>query len=50
MLPVNRDVEKALPGCCILGDFTDVVAAGVSADWFNELNARMLSTISEVNL
>ena len=40
MLPVNRDVEKALLGCCILGDFTDVVAAGVSADWFNEVEHK----------
>ena len=40
MLPVNRDVEKALLGCCILGDFTDVVAAGVSADWFNEIEHK----------
>lgn len=40
MLPVNRDVEKALLGCCIIGDFTDVVAAGVSADWFNEIEHK----------
>ena len=40
MLPVNRDVKKALLGCCILGDFTDVMATGVSADWFNEIEHK----------
>ena len=47
MLPVNPKVEQALLGCCILGDFTDVVAAGVDASWFNELHHKAVFHLME---
>ena len=47
MLPVNPKVEQALLGCCILGDFTDVVAAGVDASWFNELHHKSVFHLME---
>ena len=47
MLPVNPKVEQALLGCCILGDFTDVVATGVDASWFNELHHKAVFHLME---
>jgi replicative DNA helicase len=47
VLPVNPKVEQALLGCCILGDFTDVVAAGVDASWFNELHHKAVFHLME---
>ena len=47
MFPVNPKVEQALLGCCILGDFTEVVAAGVDVSWFNELHHKAVFHLME---
>lgn len=37
MVPFDANAEKGLLGCCILGDYNNAVADGVTDDWFNEL-------------
>ena len=37
MVPFDAHAESGLLGCCVLGAYDDVVAAGVDDSWFNEL-------------
>lgn len=37
MVPFDANAEQGLLGCCILGSYDDVVAAGVDDSWFKEL-------------
>lgn len=37
MVPFDSNAERGLLGCCILGDYNNAVADGVTDDWFNEL-------------
>ena len=37
MVPFDANAEKGLLGSCILGDYSNAVADGVTDDWFNEL-------------
>jgi replicative DNA helicase len=40
MVPFDANAEKGLLGCCILGDYNNAVADGVTDDWFNELTNK----------
>ena len=37
MVPFDANAESGLLGCCVLGAYDEVVAAGVDDSWFNEL-------------
>ena len=40
MVPFDSNAERGLLGCCILGDYNNAVADGVTDDWFNELTNK----------
>ena len=51
MVPFDANAEAGLLGCCILGAFDEVVAAGVDENWFNELHHKaawhLISRVAE---
>lgn len=40
MVPFDANAERGLLGCCILGDYNNAVADGVTDEWFNELTNK----------
>ena len=40
MVPFDANAERGLLGCCILGDYNNAVADGVTDEWFNELTHK----------
>ena len=51
MVPFDANAEAGLLGCCIIGAFDEVVAAGVDENWFNELHHKaawhLISRVAE---
>ena len=45
MVPFDANAEKGLLGCCVLGAFDEVMAAGVDENWLN-WHTRQLGTSS----
>jgi hypothetical protein len=42
MIPFDVNAEKGALGCCVLGAYSEAVAAGVDDTWFNELKYKAL--------
>ena len=42
MIPFDVNAEKSALGCCVLGAYSEAVAAGVDDSWFNELKYKAL--------
>lgn len=42
MIPFDVNAEKGALGCCVLGAYSEAVAAGVDDTWFNELKHKAL--------